>query len=75
MVLFDSSALIDYLDGDESVVTFVSTYAEGLAITLPLVAFEVYQGEIYRLGETDLSALDDALRWLQVIQSDRSDAR
>jgi len=75
MALYDSSAIIDYLDGDEDVVEYISINAGKRAITIPLVMFEVYQGEIHRSDETDLNGLDRAVQWLQVVDSGHSDAR
>jgi hypothetical protein len=67
MVLYDSSVLIDYLDGIDSVVTYIEDHADERAVTIPLVLFEVYQGEVYKSGPTDLAAVDDALDWIHVV--------
>ena len=50
MTLYDSSVLIDYLDGDEAVVEYVQARCEERALAPPLVLFEVYQGEVFKTG-------------------------
>ena len=67
MVLYDSSVLIDYLDGVDSVLTYIEGHADERAVTIPLVLFEVYQGEVYKSGSLDLAAVDDALDWIDVV--------
>lgn len=67
MTLYDSSALIDYLDGVSEVVDYVDNHFDERAIAPPLVMYEIYQGEIYKSGPADFDAVDDALRWLTVI--------
>lgn len=69
MVLYDSSVLIDYLDGVESAVRYAEAHADERAVTVPLVRFEVYQGEVYKSGPADFDAVDDALDWLVVEES------
>lgn len=75
MVLYDSSALIDYLDGDDAVVDYVSAHVDERTVTIPLVAFEVYQGEVYRSDGTDFDAVAEALSWLDVVAVDGVGAR
>ena len=75
MGLYDSSALIEYLDGNETVVEYISAHADERAITVPLVAFEVYQGEVYRTGPTDFDGVENALQWLEVVETTARDAR
>lgn len=75
MVLFDASALIAYLSGDETVVDFLEAHADERTVTVPLVLFEVYQGEIFKPSETDFDELDRRLEWLSVVETDRHTAR
>ena len=67
MVLYESSVLIDYLDGVDSVLTYIEGHADERAVTIPLVLFEVYQGEVYKSGATDFAAVEQALDWVEVI--------
>ena len=67
MVLYDSSVLIDYLDGRDTVVEYIETQAHERAVTIPLVAFEVYQGEVYKAGPTDFDAVEEALDWVDIV--------
>lgn len=71
MVLYDASVLIDYLAGDEDVVGYVERHASQRSITVPLVLYEIYEGEIFRTGTTDFDALDGRLGWLDVVETDR----
>jgi tRNA(fMet)-specific endonuclease VapC len=75
MALYDSSALIEYLDGNDAIVEYISTHADERAITIPLVAFELYQGEVYRAGTTDLEGVESALQWLEVVETTGGAAR
>lgn len=40
-----------------------------------MVLFEVYQGEVFKTGPTDLDAVDEALTWLDVIETSAATAR
>jgi len=75
MVLYDSSLLIDYLDGDDAAVEYVKEHSDGAAVTVPLVMFEVYQGEVFKPGESDFDGLESALSWVEVIEEKASYAR
>ena len=68
MVVLDSSVLIDYLAGDDEVVSFVEAHAGDRLTTVPLVAFEVYQGEVFKSSPADFDELDARLRWLTVVR-------
>lgn len=68
MTLYDSSVLIDYLDGVNETVDHIETRYEERAITIPLVMFELYQGEVFRSGPAEFDALDGALDWLTVVE-------
>lgn len=75
MVLYDSSVLIDYLDGVEAAVSYAEAHADERAVTIPLVRFEIYQGEVYKAGEADFDAVDGALDWLVVVEESAALAR
>jgi len=68
MTLYDSSVLIDYLDGDVDAVEYVKRHADERAVAPSLVMFEVYQGEVFKSGDADFDALEGALEWLTVIE-------
>jgi hypothetical protein len=67
MTVFDSSVLIDYLDGDDTVVTYAEDHAREDIKTPHLALYEVYLGELYTAGEPDFAAIDDALSWVNVV--------
>jgi len=67
MTLYDSSVLIDYLDGVDGAVDYVETNLDRRAVAPPLVLFEVYQGEVFKSGAADFDAVDRALGWLTVV--------
>lgn len=67
MTLYDSSVLIDYLDGDPDAVAYVEAHVDERAVAPPLVLFEVYQGEVFKTGAADFDAVDRALEWLTVV--------
>ncbi|MDL5360994.1 hypothetical protein [Halalkalicoccus sp. NIPERK01] len=68
MTLYDSSVLIDYLDGVDETVRYIETRYDERTITIPLVMFELYQGEVFKSGPAAFDAVDGALDWLTVIE-------
>ena len=75
MTLYDSSVLIEYLDGNETVVEYVENNLGDRAVAPQLVMFEVYQGEVFKSGPADFDAVDGALGWLTVLEPDETVAR
>jgi hypothetical protein len=71
VTLYDSSVLIDYLDGVEEAVDYVAASADERAVAPPLVLYEVYQGEVFKSGPADFAAVDGALEWLTVVDETR----
>lgn len=67
MTLYDSSVLIDYLDNSDEAVDYVEDHLDERAVALPLVIFEIYQGEVFKSGPADFDAVDGALEWLTII--------
>jgi tRNA(fMet)-specific endonuclease VapC len=75
MTLYDSSVIVDYLDGDEDALAYVKNRHDERAVAPPLVFYEVYQGEVHKSGEPDFDAVDRALEWLVVIDETREHVR
>ena len=75
VTLYDSSLLIDYLDGDEAAVEYVETHLDERAVAPSLVLFEVYQGEVFKTGPADFDAVDRALAWLTIVDETAALAR
>jgi tRNA(fMet)-specific endonuclease VapC len=75
MTLYDSSVLIDYLDGRDEAVNYVRRNLEERAVAPPLALYEVYQGEVFRSGPANFDAVDGALEWLVVLDETRDLAR
>ena len=75
MVLYDSSILVDYLDGNKGAVGCVKRNSKETAVTVPLVMFEIYQGEVFKSGDSDFDGLESALSWVEVIEEKPSYAR
>ncbi|WP_247729434.1 PIN domain-containing protein [Halovivax limisalsi] len=75
MTVYDSSVLIDYLDGSPEALSYVESNLDDRAIGPPLVVFEVYQGEVYRSGPPDFDAVDRALEWVTVVNASSELAR
>ncbi|GAA0242475.1 PIN domain-containing protein [Haladaptatus pallidirubidus] len=67
MTLYDSSLLINYLDGDEVTVQYINDHLDERAVAPPLVMFEVYQGEVFKAGSPDFDAVESALEWVTII--------
>ena len=53
MTLYDSSVLIDYLDGERDAVRYIECHRGQRTIAPQLVLFEVYQGEVFKSGPAD----------------------
>lgn len=75
MTLYDSSILIDYLDGVGDAVEYVENHVDERAVAPPLVLFEVYQGEVFRSESADFSSVDDALSWVTILDETAAFAR
>lgn len=75
MTVYDSSVLIDYLDGVDEAVEYVNAHVNERAVTPQLVMFEVYQGEVFKSGPPDFDAVDSALSWLTVLERTQRQAR
>lgn len=75
MTLYDSSVLIDYLDGADEAVAYVDDHLDECAVAPPLVLFERYQGEVFRTGPANFAAVDGALEWVTVVEETAECAR
>jgi hypothetical protein len=75
VTLYDSSVLIEYLDGDADAVAYVEAHVDERAVAPPLVLFEVYRGEVFKTGAADFDAVDGALAWLTVVDETAALAR
>lgn len=75
MTLYDSSVLIDYLDGEPTAVEYIEDHVTERAVAPELVLFELYQGEVYKAGSADFDAVDEALAWLTVVEDSGGIAR
>lgn len=75
MTLYDSSVLIDYLDGRDDAVAYIRDRHDERAVAPPLVLYEVYQGEVYKSGPATFDAVDAALEWLVILDETRNHAR
>lgn len=74
-MLYDSSVLIDYLDGRDDAVNYVEDHFDERAVAPPLVLFEIYQGEIFKSGPANFDAVDGALGWLTIVDETATLAR
>lgn len=75
MTVYDSSVLIDYLAGHSRAVEYVTANEDRQALVPQLALFEVYQGEVFKSGPTDLSAVDRALQWTTTVEETTGVAR
>lgn len=75
MTLYDSSVLIEYLNGTPAAVGYVQNHLDERAIAPPLVLFEIYQGEVFKSGPADFDAVDEALEWLTITDETAASAR
>lgn len=76
MVVYDSSVLIEYLDDEDSkAAEYIEAHLDERQATIPLVMFEVYQGEVFKPGTPDLDRVRAALSWLDVLDETHDLAR
>ncbi|WP_255192942.1 hypothetical protein [Natronobeatus ordinarius] len=70
MTVYDSSVLIDCLDGVDEAVTYVDDHLDERAVAPPLVLFEGYQGEVFKSGPADFDTDFDAPGITDVLEVD-----
>ncbi|WP_265109494.1 PIN domain-containing protein [Halosolutus halophilus] len=75
MTVYDSSVLIDYLDGVDDAIAYVDDHLDERAVAPPLVLFEIYQGEVFKSGPTNFAAVEGALEWVTVVDETADVAR
>lgn len=75
MTRYDSSVLIDYLDGADAAVRYIEAQHDQRAVAPPLVLFEVYQGEIHKSRSADFDAVEGVLEWVTIVDEPRDMAR
>ena len=75
MTVYDSSVLIEYLDGQQKAVDYVKGHYDERAVAPPIVLFEVYQGEVFKSGPADFDAVDSALDWVTVVDGTAAQSR
>lgn len=75
MTVYDSSVLIDFLDGAHGAVSYVESHVDDRSLTPPLALFEIYQGEVFKAGPADFEGIDRALGWLTVVEVNATLAR
>lgn len=71
MTLYDSSVLIEYLDGVDAAVDYVTENLDERAVAPPLVMYEVQQGEVFKSGPANFDAVAGALEWVTVVDEIR----
>jgi tRNA(fMet)-specific endonuclease VapC len=74
-MLYDSSVLIDYLDGRDTAVEYIESHLNERAVAPQLVLFEVYQGEVFKSSPANFDAVDGALGWLTPVETSAGFAR
>jgi len=67
MTFLDSSVIIHYLDGLDSVVEYIDDETSPPYFTSPICVHEVLMGEVHTAGETDLYAERERFSWVQSI--------
>jgi len=75
MTLYDSSVLIDYLDGVDAAEEYADTNVDERAVAPPLVLFEVFQGEVFKPGPADFDGVAGSLEWVTFIDETPEFAR
>lgn len=68
MTFLDSSVIIHYLDGVDSIVEYVDTETSPPYFTSPLCVYEVLMGEVHAPGETDLHAERERFGWVRSLE-------
>lgn len=68
MTFLDSSVIIHYLDGVDSIVEYVDNETTPPYFTSPLCIYEVLMGEVHAPGETDLHAERERFGWVRSLE-------
>lgn len=75
MKCLDTSFLIDYLDGDESVSAYLDERSETPFFAPSLSLFEVYRGAARTGGPDAVERAEDALGWVNPVELDGAASR
>ena len=71
MAVLDSSVIIGYLDGDETIIDIVDDTPPP-HLTSAICLYEVLAGEVYSPGESDLEATRKAIDRIEIVGFDES---
>lgn len=75
MIAFDTSFLIDYLDGVEAAATYLQDHEEKPFFAPTLALFEVYRGAARVGEESQIATAVTGLDWLQPLPLDHAAAK
>ena len=67
MNCYDSSFVIDYLDGRATAIDYLETHADHPHRLPAIVLFELFQGELYSDGPPQFEPLRHQLGWADVV--------
>lgn len=65
MIAFDTTFLVDYLDGEAATRQFVQEQDRGAWFAPTLALFEVYRGALRSAGADGMAETADALEWIE----------
>lgn len=75
MIAFDTSFLLDYLDGVDATATYLADHEDEPFYTPSLVLFEVYRGAARAGGPDGIETVVEGLDWLDVLPLTDATAR
>lgn len=68
MICLDSSVLVEYLEGNESVKAALEEYADRPLFAPTIVCFELYRGATRAGGREGLERVQSGLDWIQPLE-------
>ena len=68
MICLDSSVLVEYLEGNESVKAALEEYADRPLFTPTVVCFELYRGATRAGGQEALERVQTGLDWIKPLE-------
>lgn len=75
MIVFDTSFLVDYLDGDEDARAFLEAHEDKPFFAPALALFEAYRGGARTGGRADIETVADGLDWIDSLPMTEENAR
>lgn len=75
MIAFDTSFLLDYLDGVDDTAAYLEAHEDAPLFAPSLVLFEVYRGVVRTGGRDEIDRVTSALDWVEPLSLSNAAAK